>query len=429
MTSIQDYAAVTGDDVIDRLRQLVRPLKGMKVVHVNSTYVGGGVAEILTKLVPLQKDLGLDVRWEVIRGEERFFQITKSFHNALQGTTVSLEAGAFKVYEETGAQNSEGLRSILEEADVVFIHDPQPLPLLRSCPNRKGKWIWRCHIDLSHPYRPVWKYLRNFVMEYDASIFSLADFSQPLPHIQYLMPPSIDPLSEKNIDLTEERVHAAKLEFGLDPDRPIMLQISRFDRFKDPLGVVRAYRLIKPFVPELQLVLAGGGATDDPESEAVLAEVRREAGAAKDIHVLQLPPDAHLTINALQRGADIVLQKSLKEGFGLTVTEAMWKGKPVIGGDTGGIRLQVVNHHTGFLVRTPEGAALRARYLLSHPDLAHEMGRKAKDLVLNNFLLTRNLREYLSIMLARVFGNPERIELGGNSAPTVTGLGTFEALL
>ena len=426
MTSIQDYTAVTGEDEIDRLRQLARPLKGIKVVHVNSTYVGGGVAEILNKLVPLQRDLGLDVRWEVIRGEERFFQITKSFHNALQGIPAPLGDASFKVYEETGAQNSDGLRSILEEADIVFIHDPQPLPLLRLCPNRKGKWIWRCHIDLSHPYRPLWNYLRKFVMEYDASIFSLADFSQPLPHTQYLMPPSIDPLSEKNMDLTEEQVLGAKVEFGLDPDRPIMLQVSRFDRFKDPLGVVKAYRLVKPFVPALQLVLAGGGATDDPEAEAVLAEVRSEAGTDKDIHVLQLPPDAHATINALQRGADIVLQKSLKEGFGLTVTEAMWKGKPVIGGDTGGIRLQVVNHHTGFLVKTPEGAALRTRYLLRHPDMAAVMGHKAKELVRQNFLLTRNLREYLSIMLARMFGDPERIELEGNAVRAVTGLKTFE---
>jgi len=411
MTSIQDYVPVTGEDVIDRLYELARPLRGMKVVHVNSTYVGGGVAEILSKLVPLQEDLGLDVRWEVIRGEEQFFQVTKSFHNGLQGISVPLGDTLLKVYEETGAQNAEQLRTILEEADIVIIHDPQPLPLLRSCPNRKGKWIWRCHIDLSHPYRPVWKYLRNFVQEYDASIFSLADFAQPLPHTQYLMQPSIDPLSEKNMELTQEEVHAAKLQFGLDPDRPIMLQVSRFDRFKDPLGVVKAYRLAKSFAPSLQLVLAGGGATDDPEGEAVLADVRNEAGTDKDIHVLLLPPDAHVTINALQRGADVVVQKSLREGFGLTVTEALWKGKPVIGGDAGGIRLQVLNHHTGFLVKTPEGAALRARYLLRHPDRALEMGHRAKELVRQNFLLTRNLREYLSIMVARMLGDPERIEL------------------
>jgi trehalose synthase len=353
----------------------------------------------------------------VIRGEERFFHVPKSFHNALQGVPVPLGGYVFQAYEETGAQKAEQLRSILEEADIVFIHDPQPLPLLRSCPNRKGKWIWRCHIDLSHPYRPVWKYLRNFVQEYDASIFSLADFAQPLPHTQYLMQPSIDPLSEKNIDLTQEEVHAAKLRFGLDPDRAIMLQVSRFDRFKDPLGVVKAYRLAKSFAPSLQLVLAGGGATDDPEGEAVLADLRNEAGTDKDIHVLLLPPDAHVTINALQRGADVVVQKSLKEGFGLTVTEALWKGKPVIGGDAGGIRLQVVNHHTGFLVKTPEGAALSARYRLRHPEIALEMGNRAKELVRQNFLLTRNLREYLNIMVALIYGDQERIELQLKSAP------------
>ena len=281
MTTIQDYVPVTGEDVIDRLYELAKPLSGMKVVHVNSTYVGGGVAEILSKLVPLQKDLGLDVRWEVIRGEEAFFQVTKSFHNALQGIPVPMGDTLLKVYNETGAQNAEQLRSILEEADIVIIHDPQPLPLLRACPNRKGKWIWRCHIDLSHPYRPVWQYLRNYVMEYDASIFSLADFAQPLPHTQYLMQPSIDPLSEKNMELTREEVLAAKLEFGLDPDRPIMLQVSRFDRFKDPLGVLKAYRLVKPSAPSLQLVLAGGEATDDPEGAAVLAEVRNGAGRTK----------------------------------------------------------------------------------------------------------------------------------------------------
>lgn len=411
MTSIKDYMPVTGEDVIDRLYELASPLRGMKVVHVNSTYVGGGVAEILSKLVPLQKDLGLDVRWEVIRGQEAFFQVTKSFHNALQGTPVQLWDGFFNVYEETGVQNSEELRSTLEEADIVVIHDPQPLPLLRSCPNRKGKWIWRCHIDLSHPYRPVWHYLRNYVKEYDASIFSLADFAQPLPHTQFLMQPSIDPLSEKNMDLPLEEVQAAKLSFGLDPDRPIMLQVSRFDRFKDPLGVLKAYRLVKSFAPSLQLVLAGGEATDDPEGAAVLAEVRNGAGTDKDIHVLLLPPDAHRTINALQRGADVVVQKSLKEGFGLTVTEALWKGKPVIGGDAGGIRLQIVNHHTGFLVKTPEGAALRARYLLRHPDKAVAMGRAAKELVRQNFLLTRNVQEYLSIFVALTHGDQERIEL------------------
>jgi trehalose synthase len=411
MTAIQDYAAVAGEDVINHLRQLAAPLQGLKVVHVNSTRLGGGVAEILVKLVPLTKELGLDAVWEVIRGGERFYECTKNFHNGLQGKQVPMGDALVQVFESTNSENAEELRRILEEADIVFIHDPQPLPLLKACPNRKGKWIWRCHIDLSHPYRPVWKYLRKFVVDYDASVFSLSDFAQPLPHTLYLIPPSIDPLSEKNMDLPESEVLGIRKKFNVDPDRPMMLQVSRFDRFKDPVGVIRAYRLAKTFAPSLQLVLAGGEATDDPEGEAVLAEVRSEVNEDKDAHILLLPPDAHVTINALQRSADIVVQKSIKEGFGLTVTEAMWKGKAVIGGNTGGIRLQVVNHHTGFLVNTPEGAALRIRHLLQRPEKALEMGLKAKELVREDFLITRHVKEYLSLIVALIYGDEERVEL------------------
>jgi trehalose synthase len=411
MRPIQDYAAVAGAEVIEHLRQLAAPLKGLSVVHVNSTFLGGGVAEILAELVPLQQELGIDVQWKVIRGDEKFFECTKGFHNGLQGKSVLLTDSMLRVYEQTNAENAEALRSVLEQADVVFIHDPQPLALLKWCPDRRGKWIWRCHIDLSHPYRPTWKYLRQFVLAFDASIFSLADFAQPLPHTLYLIPPSIDPLSEKNMELDEHEIHAVYERFSLDPDRPVLVQISRFDRFKDPIGVIQAYRLAKTFAPNLQLALAGGGATDDPEGEVVLSDVRAEANGDSDIHVLLLPPDSHVTINALQRIAYLVLQKSIKEGFGLTVTEAMWKGKPVIGGDTGGIRLQVINHHTGFLVRSPEGAALRIRHLLQRPETVREMGRKAREFVRENFLITRHLREYLSLMVSLVFGDKERIEL------------------
>ncbi len=411
MVSLDEYAAVAGKDVMDHLKQLAALLKGIKVVHVNSTRVGGGVAEILTKLVPLKQELGLNVRWEIIRGEEKFYECTKGFHNALQGTPVPIPDSLLKIYEQTNVENAEELRPVLEDADIVFIHDPQPLPLLKHFPNRKGKWIWRCHIDLSHPYRPIWKYLKNFAANYDASIFSLADFAQPLPHTQYLIAPSIDPLSDKNKDLPEEEIQNIYRNFNLDPERPIITQVSRYDRFKDPLGVIKAYRMAKTFAPGLQLVLAGGGATDDPEGEIVLAEVKAAAGQDKDLHILLLPPDANIIINALQRASNIVLQKSVKEGFGLTVTEAMWKSTPVIGGNTGGIRLQVINHHTGFLVSTPEGAALRIRYMLQRPDKVLEMGRKAKEFVRANFLNTRNLREWLTLMVALLYGNEERIEL------------------
>ncbi|QKT04274.1 glycosyltransferase [Ectothiorhodospiraceae bacterium 2226] len=410
-TMLEAYARVAGEDVIDHLRQLSEPLRGMKVVHINSTRVGGGVAEILDKLVPLMAELGMDTRWEVISGAGEFYHTTKSFHNGLQGNPVNLTESMLKAFEETNEQNAERLRPVLEEADVVFIHDPQPAPLLELCPSRRGKWIWRCHIDASHPYRPVWRYLRQWLQNYDASVFSLAGFAQSLPHPQYLIPPSIDPLSEKNMELPEDEVRAVFSRFNLREGEPVMVQISRFDRFKDPVGVVQAYRLAKRFTPHLQLVLAGGGASDDPEGEAVLEEVRAATGDDEDVHLLLLPPDAHRTINALQRAGDILLQKSLKEGFGLTVTEAMWKGKPVIAGDTGGIRLQVINHHTGFLVNTPEGAALRTRYFLRHPEKLQEMGAKAREFVRENFLLTRQLREYLTLMVGLQHGAKDRIEL------------------
>ncbi len=406
------YAQVAGKDVIEHITQLSARLRGMKLVHVNSTKLGGGVAEILAKLIPLMNELGIETKWEVITGKNEFFQCTKNMHNALQGAQVIIPESLLHVYEDTNAKNAEGLRNTLEEADFVFIHDPQPAPLLKFCPNRKGKWIWRCHIDVSHPYLPVWKYLRKFVSGYDASVFSLADFSKPLPHPQYIIPPSIDPLSEKNIDLDEQEIKETHERFKLDPLRPVMLQVSRFDRFKDPLGVIQAYRFTKTFLPNIQLVLAGGGATDDPEGKIVLGEVRTAARDDPDIHIIMLPPDAPRTINALQRLADIVLQKSLREGFGLTVTEAMWKGKAVIGGDTGGIRLQVVNHQTGFRVSTPEGAALRIRYLMHHPEILLEMGERAREFVRNNFLITEQLRELLTLIVGLIYGTEERIELG-----------------
>jgi trehalose synthase len=408
---LQSYAAVVGDDVIRQLTQLAKPLRGMKVVHVNSTRQGGGVAEILEKMVPLMRELGMDTHWEVITGQGRFYECTKHFHNAMQGNQAVVSDALLKEYNDTNRANAETLAPALRDADVVFIHDPQPAALITHFPTRKGKWIWRCHIDASHPFRPVWKFLQQYVALHDASVFSLADFSQVLPHPVYLIPPSIDPLSEKNMDLPPQEIAAICQKYNIDMKRPMMLQVSRFDRFKDPLGVISAYRQATSFIPSLQLVLAGGGASDDPEGEAVLAEVRAAAQDDPDIHILLLPPDAHRTINALQRAADFVLQKSIKEGFGLTVAEAMWKGKPVIGGDTGGIRLQVVNHHTGFLVNSPEGAALRIRYLLHHRDHLADMGKKARTFVRDNFLNTRQLREYLTVMVALTHNADDRVEM------------------
>ena len=407
---LEKYVPIVGAEVIDHLRHLAEPLKGSRVVHVNSTREGGGVAEILSWLIPFKQELGLETSWEVIEGDPEFYQCTKSFHNGLQGAPVAIPPGQLAAYEQTNRDNAERLRGLLSEADFVFIHDPQPAPLLHFCPEHKGKWVWRCHIDLSRPHRAVWKYLRDWVGSYDASIWSLADFAQPLPHPLYLIAPSIDPLSQKNRDLYPGEVDAVFDRHGLDPDLPLITQVSRYDRFKDPLGVIRSYQLAREYTP-LQLVLAGGGAADDPEGEEVLREVREAAGDDPNIHILLLPADSHREINALQRASTIVLQKSTREGFGLTVTEALWKGKPVIGGNTGGIRLQVINHQTGFLVSTPEGAALRIRYLLRNRDHLAEMGERGRALVLDNFLVTRHLREYLTLMHALRHEGLDRIEL------------------
>ena len=406
------YAEHAGQDAIDQLHQLAKSLQGLRVVHVNSTRRGGGVAEILETLVPLMRALGLDASWEVIEGNDDFFATTKSFHNALQGKPIHISEPALRAYEEVNTANAERLRPVLEDADVVFIHDPQPVPLLACCSDRRGKWIWRCHIDLSHPFRPVWRYLRQFVTGYDASIFSLDAFAPPLmPHPVFLIPPSIDPLSKKNQPLPRRTVNQTLAGFGIDPERPIVMQISRFDRFKDPIGVIQAYKLATDFVPSLQLVLAGGSADDDPEGQEVIREVREAAAEDPDIHVLADSHYSDRTINALQSGADIVLQKSIREGFGLTVTEARWKAKPVIGGNTGGIRLQIIDRQTGFLVDSPEGAALRIRHLLSERKRMTQIGRAAKELVRHNFLSTRHVREYLTLTVALLFGGDDRIEL------------------
>jgi trehalose synthase len=394
--SLNAYESIAGPSVISELRTLGKKLKGIRVVHVNSTREGGGVAEILTWMVPLMFDLGIDAVWEVIGGTKDFFSVTKSIHNGLQGFPVPLSRKDMETYHAVNEENARTLRPILEEADIVVIHDPQPAALLGLCAKKKGKWVWRAHIDISHHHLPVWRELKPLVRDYDASIFSMSLFALPLPHPQFLISPSIDPLSEKNIDLSREELNVVRAEFGLDPGRPLLVQISRFDRFKDPVGVIEAYRLVKNVLP-VQLVLAGGGATDDPEGQAVLDEVMVAAANDPDIRVLLLPPDAHRTVNALQRLADIVIQKSTREGFGLTVTEGLWKGKPVIGGDVGGIRRQVFNYHTGFLVNTPEGAAHRIRFLLHHREMMEEMGAKAKEFVRENFLLTRHLREYLTL--------------------------------
>lgn len=397
MKLLDRYEEVVGHLEVQRLRQLAAHLQGKRIVHVNSTRSGGGVAEILGWMVPLLEELGLAARWEVVNGPPDFYRVTKAFHNGLQGQTVALKPADFKLHYEVNRENAQRLNL---DADVVFVHDPQPVYLPHFTPaGQVGRWVWRCHVDASHPDRAVWRYLEKAIPHYQATVFSMPAFTRPLPCPMFIIPPAIDPLSDKNCPLAEPERIETLTNLGIDPDRPLVLQVSRFDRFKDPLGVIAAYRLVKPYYPELQLALAGGTADDDPEGAEVLREVLDHVGDDPDLKVLQLPADSHRTINALQRSATVVLQKSLREGFGLTVTEALWKGKPVIGGACGGITLQVHDYHTGFLVHSPAGAAYRIRYLLRYADKRQRMGRIGHEFVREHFLLTRSLRDYLTALL------------------------------
>lgn len=345
-------------------------------------------------MIPLLKGLGIDARWEVITGDRKFFDITKKIHNGLQGNPEDITEDMWKYHYEINVANAKRLDF---NADAVLIHDPQPAPLVEF--RKNGIWMWRCHIDVSNPTPGIWDGIKKYVKNYDNSVFSVAKFSRTLPIDEVFIPPSIDPLSEKNRELTEHEIQDVMNGFSIPVDKPIILQVSRFDRFKDPVGVITAYRMVKKY-SDCRLILAGSPATDDPEGELVLNEVKEAAGNDPDIHILLLPVFSDKKINALQRAATVVLQKSLKEGFGLTVSEAMWKEKPVIGGAVGGIPLQIVNGVTGFLVYSIDGAAFRIRQFLNNPDMAVRMGQKAKEYVKNNFLITRQIRDYLAVWYA-----------------------------
>jgi trehalose synthase len=392
--TLEDYREVAPPGTVDFLKRLARRLERKRMLHVNSTRYGGGVAEILQRMVPMFQELGIEARWDVIAGSDAFYRTTKSFHNALQGTRQHITADMYEAYLACNRENAERLDL---NADVVMIHDPQPAPLIET---RKAgaKWIWRCHIDLSTPQRSVWQFLRPYVVRHDAAVVSLPKFAQRLPIPQVLIYPSIDPLSDKNRELPVEEVDQVLRRLGIPRDKPILLQVSRFDRFKDPVGVVEAYRLVKKS-HDCRLVLAGGDAADDPEGAEVLAEVRQAVGTDPDVHILLLPPTANVEINALQRAAAIVFQKSTREGFGLTVAEALWKGKPVIGGQTGGIMVQIIPGMTGYTVNSPEGAAFYAKRLLNEPDLLAAMGRQGREYARHRFLITRHLQDYLGLMI------------------------------
>jgi len=388
------YSGISPQRDLLLIQQLGKKLKGRSFLHVNSTREGGGVAEILQRMIPILSSLGIEARWEVLAGDAKFFDTTKKIHNALQGNAEVITDDQWEHYYDV---NRAGAKKLDLAAHAVLIHDPQPAPLVDF--RKKGKWIWRCHIDLSRPYREVFSRIEPFCRKYDATIFSVAKFAQSMVSDEFIVPPSIDPISEKNRQLSEEEVDEVARRLGIPRDRTILLQVSRFDRFKDPIGVINAYKMVKKY-NDCILVLAGSPATDDPEGQAVLDEVREYAADDPDIFILLLPAFSDRDINALQRMAAVVLQKSVKEGFGLTVSEAMWKGKPVIGGAVGGIPLQIMHGATGFLVHSVDGAAFRVRQYLNNPAMAARMGEAGREYVRNHFLITRQIRDYLALWYA-----------------------------
>lgn len=397
LPSIRDYEPIVGKECIDELFYLAGRIEGKKIQHINSTPVGGGVAEILARMVPLMRELNLDVSWNVIKGGEDFFAVTKEFHNALHGKTELIPEQMYDIYEHYTNLNLD-LTPLI--GDVIFVHDPQPAGLIKAKlqDGDHRHWIWRCHIDVSNPHRQVWRFLKKYVERYDSAIFSMPSFSQVLSIPQFLVAPSIDPLSKKNIELSEDEINGVLESFHIDPELPILAQISRFDRLKDPVGVIEAYKIVSRHL-DCQLVLAGGGASDDPEGAEVLTEVKARAEDDENIHIIELPPNSDLEINALQRASTIIVQKSLREGFGLTVTEALWKGKPVVAGAAGGIVTQIENKITGMLVSSVEGTAYKIEYLLNNPDYAKQLGENGRQHVLYNFLITRHVRDYLLLLL------------------------------
>ena len=401
MTNIEEYSPIAGQATIDELFHLSNHLQGKVIQNINSTPVGGGVAEILTRMIPLLRQLGVDARWDVIKGNERFFAITKKFHNALHGIPAEITCDELDCFLAVNRENAEEIAF----GDIVFVHDPQPIALVEKRKALGKNWIWRCHIDFSRPDKKAWRFLEKYVKLYDAAVFSAPAFARRLPIEQVLISPSIDPLSDKNKELPEETINSVFERFGIDRSRPVVTQISRFDYLKDPIGVIKAYRIAKKH-EDIQLVLAGGGATDDPEGPIVMEQVRNEAEKDKDIFVLFLPPASDIEINALQRGSTLVLQKSLREGFGLTVAEALWKSKPVIASAVGGIPLQIAHKYSGILAHSIEGTAYWMKQLINEPAYARTLGINGREHIRHNFLITRHIRDYLLLFLSLFHKDP-----------------------
>jgi trehalose synthase len=396
---LDDYAPVVGEEIIADLRQMADPLQDAHIVHINATPYGGGVAEMLETLVPLMRDVGLDAEWQVIEGEDEFFEVTKACHNGLQGMDLAFTREMKEIWQRYNERNASQLEG---SYDLIVVHDPQPAGLLHYHGSEGGThWAWRCHIDTSHPNPAYWDFFAPYINEYEAAIFTMDQYVGPGVGSEHLaiITPTIDPLSPKNAPMALERAREIVAGFGLDVERPIITQVSRFDPWKDPLGVIDAYHIVKAQRPDVQLALVGSMASDDPEGWYYLDKTIRHAGEDFDIHILH---NYHgvggLEVGAFQTASDVIVQKSTREGFGLVVTEALWKGQPVIGGNVGGIPLQVLDGKTGFLVDSVEACAERTIELLRHPDEVERMGQAAREHVRRNFLTTRHLADYMRLL-------------------------------
>lgn len=395
MLKLEDYQEITGMEKIKKIRSMAEKLRGKTIQHINSTAVGGGVAEILKRLVPLMEDVGLRVYWDVLEGTSEFFRVTKIFHNALHGQQVDVTPEMLEEYRRVNRNNLEIIR---ENADFVIIHDQQPLGLTEARSGHGGRWIWYCHIDPVDADPAVWSFLRPMVAWCDAAVYHLPGYVKDRDKRHYIMPPAIDPLGDKNRELSEQEINDVLDRLGIPRDLPLLVQVSRFDWLKDPIGVISAFHLVRQEVP-CRVVLAGGGAGDDPEGVQVLEAVLREAAGDPDIFVRELPATSDVEINALQRAAAVIIQKSVREGFGLTVTEGLWKGRPVVASPVGGIKTQVLHEQTGLHGGTVEEVASGVVRLLKDPELARRLGSAGKEHVCKNFILPVYLERWLEILI------------------------------
>ena len=393
MPEIMDYSPLVGEESIYELYSLSEGVQDRVIQNINSTLEGGGVAEILSRIIPLLRQLGVDATWDVLKGDDTFFKITKKFHNTLQGMNECISNDELAHFLEVNRQNAEEMDLY---GDIMFIHDPQPIALIDKKDAKGGKkWIWRCHIDLTGPQSDIMDFLRSYMERYDRVVISSPNYARADINVeQVIIPPSIDPLSDKNRELPEEMIDQVLNRLGIDKARPIVSQISRFDRFKNPCGVIEVYKRVKKY-KDIQLVLAGGGATDDPEGPGILEELKDKVECDPDVHIIDLPPYSDIEINALQRASTVILQNSSKEGFGLTVTEALWKARPVIASAVGGIPLQICHEHTGILTHSLGETEAYLKKLLDDPEYAMKLGINGKEHVRNNFLITRHIRDCL----------------------------------